>query len=166
MVTGNPSAVGVNATHAEVYAEDIDLEKRYAGLRQDAERGNYLAKVDYELRVTAMRDLLQERALRAVDYVLRNSLSERKYWTRRQIGYVALETRQEDYTLELCSSIHWTEYCVSFSFADVVNGDLYVPTVHELRVRAKRAFAELEKKLTEADKQYQQAEQERLSQHE
>jgi len=122
--------------------------------------------MSYEIDFTKVRDELQNSVEKAFNYVLSKRDDADKFFLRNQNNYVSVNPRQDEFTAEICSSIHFETYCVSFAFADLFDRELYVLTTSELRARIKAALDELSRKLAEADKRYWQEEQARLSQHE
>jgi len=122
--------------------------------------------VSYEIDFTQIRDELQDSVQKAFNYIVNKRDDADKFFLMKQNNNVSANPRQDEFTAEICSSIHFETYCVSFAFADLFDRELYVLTTSELRARIKAALAELEKKLDEADKRYWQEEQARLSQHE
>jgi len=180
MVGGSTHATGVNvatlplsAQHFFISYTVFDLPKgtsdKYTKLIQldEVPQQDWNWIWSYMIDFTAIRDELQDRAEKALDYVLKKRDDDTKFWLMRQDTYVSAQhPHQEEYTAQICASMHWEMYCVSFAYADVYGRELYVPTTHELRVRIKAALSELEEKLAEADKKYREEEEARLSQHE
>jgi hypothetical protein len=122
--------------------------------------------MSYSIDFTKVRDELQQSVEKAFYNVLKKRDDAGKFFMMKQDNYVSANPRQDEFVAEICSTVHFETYCVSFAYADLFDRELYVLTTQELRARIKAALAELEKKLAEADKRYCQEEQARLSQHE
>jgi len=122
--------------------------------------------MSYEIDFTKVRDELQDSVKKAFRYVLSKRDDADKFFLMNQDNYVSANPRQDQFVAEICSTLHFETYCVSFAFADLFDRELYVLTTEELRARIKAALAELEKKLAEADERYKEEEEARLSQHE
>jgi len=122
--------------------------------------------MNYSIDFTKLRNELENSVEKAFNYIVNKRDDADKFFLMKQDNYVSANPRQYEFTSEICSTLHFETYCVSFTFADLFDRELYVLTTEELRTRIKSALAELEKKLVEADKRYWQEEQARLSQHE
>jgi len=122
--------------------------------------------MSYSIDFTQIRNELQDSVLKAFNYVLNKRDDADKFFLMNQDNYVSANPRQDEFTAQICSTIHFETYCVSFIFADLFDRELYVLTTSELRARIKAALAELEKKLAEADERYKEEEEARLSQRE
>ena len=122
--------------------------------------------MSYSIDFTKLRNQLENSVEKAFNYIVNKRDDADKFFLMKQDNYVSANPRQEEFTAEICSTLHFETYCVSFAFADLFDRELYVLTTEELRTRIKTALAELEKKLAEADKRYWQEEQARLSQRE
>jgi len=119
--------------------------------------------MSYSIDFTQIRDELQDSVQKAFYYVLSKHDDADKFFLMKQGNYVSPNPRQDEFTAEICASMHFETYCVSFTFADLFDRELYVPTTSELRARIKAALAELEKKLDQADEKYREEEEARMT---
>jgi len=122
--------------------------------------------MSYSIDFTYVRNELQDSVEKAFYYVLSKRDDADKFFLMKQNNYVSANPRQDEFTAEICSTLHFETYCSKFVYADLFGRELYVLTTSELRNRVKAALDELTRKLDEADKKYWQEEEARLSQHE
>jgi len=177
VVSENPSGAGVNASQKRLN-ELVVSEENFSSyivlrLRPGIKKyrkivimkgvpGDHLDwSMSYSIDFTEVRDKLQDGVKKAFYYVLSKRDDADKFFLMNQDNYVSANPRQDEFTAQICSTLHWETYCVSFIFADLFDRELYVLTTEELRARVKSALAELEKKLAEADKKYREEEEAR-----
>jgi len=126
------------------YREVINLRTKFG---QVPDESDWLKRLYYQERVTALRDKLQRYAVRVAKNIVNNE-PDRFYCVLKQKYDVHLETNQSDYTITLCvdAGVFQFRYA-EVRFVDVQDDVLYIPTLHELHRRIEAALNELKQEL-------------------